>query len=285
MARQEIKIVTLRKDYKFPKEVYIPLKSGDYIDNIISKKGGTMPGTTTVVVGEAGSGKTTLLIVKITNIIDNPINKDKKCLYVSTEMKPLDNEMVSEELPQLKDLETFYLADYKNPMEALEDVLDMGWDYVLLDSFSDTLDRIKDCDKCKLNSSEAETWLISLLNQHNDGKTGKYTAFDVIQHITKGGTYKGSTKLKHNTTAMMFVKVDKKTNERYLFYDKNRRGDINKKLYMNLVDGELIYDENRYLEDNTEVNVKEEMAEFGKDVAETLIGMLKEKGEEVVVSE
>jgi predicted ATP-dependent serine protease len=271
--RQQVKTVKLR-DLNFPKEVFIPLKSGKFIDNVISKKGGTMPATITVVVGEPGSGKTTLLIDKMIGIEN--VNEKKSCLYISSEMNPMDNMALSEELPQLMDVEGFYLSDYENPKEALEDILEIGWDYVIMDSFMDVKDKIKDSDDCKMTATAVETWLIKLLVNHTQGrnKKNKYTAFDIIQHITKGGTYAGSTKLKHNTTAMMFVKVDKKTNERYLVYVKNRRGNINKKLYTDLVDGELTYNEKRYNELEKALETKKEIENYEKQSEEGLFDLL-----------
>jgi predicted ATP-dependent serine protease len=248
-TRQEIKITRLNRDFDFPAEAFIPIKSGEDVDSFISRKGGTMPATITVVVGEGGSGKTTYLINKMAKIID--YDNTRKCLYVSAEMTSFDNKELSDELPQLLNLDTFYLSDYDNPMEAMEDVLKMGWDYVIIDSFSDVKDKIKESDTCKMAASSIESWLLKLMTETCMGANdeNKFTAFDVILHITKGGTYTGSTKLKHNTTAMLYVKVDKKTDERYLVYDKNRRGGTNKKLVMGLVDGDIVYNTDKFHEE------------------------------------
>lgn len=259
-------------DFNFPPEVFIPLKSGKFLDTIISKKGGTMPATITVVVGEPGSGKTTMLVDKMAGIESN--NEDKKCLYISSEMNPIDNMELAEELPQLMHLSTLYLADYENPKTILEDVLDMGWDYVLIDSFMDAKDKVKDTSN--MNASTVESWLINLMVKHTKGqnKAKKYTAFDVIQHITKGGEYAGSTKLKHNTTAMMYVRIDEMTNQRYLVYVKNRRGGIRKKLYMILEGGNLNYDSKKYNELEKAINIQKQMDTFQSDNDAKLLELL-----------
>lgn len=272
--KESVKIVKLN-DFNFPAEVFIPLKSGKFIDNIISKKGGTMPATISVVVGEPGSGKTTMLVDKMAGIEKN--NPNRRCLYISSEMNPIDNRELAEELPQLMNLNTLYLADYDNPKAALEEALDMGWDYVLMDSFMDVKDKIKDSQN-KMNASTVETWLINLLVKHTKGQneTGKFTAFDVIQHITKGGEYAGSTKLKHNTTAMMYVRIDEVTGQRYLVYVKNRRGDIRKKLYMVLdkVTGELNYDVKKYNELERAIEIQKEMDNFQSENDQKLFELL-----------
>ena len=272
--KESVKIVKLT-DFNFPPEVFIPLKSGKFIDTVISKKGGTMPATISIVVGEPGSGKTTMLVDKMTGIESH--NPDKKCLYISSEMNPIDNRELAEELPQLMNLNTLYMADYDNPKLALEQALDMGWDYVIMDSFMDVKDKIKDSQN-KMNASTVETWLINLLVKHtkgqNEGK--KYTAFDVIQHITKGGEYAGSTKLKHNTTAMVYVRIDEVTGQRYLVYVKNRRGDIRKKLYMVLdkVSGEINYDSKKYNELEKAIEIQKQMDSFQNENDQKLLELL-----------
>ena len=272
-TRQKVETVRLR-NLDFPPEVFIPLKTGKFIDKVTSKKEGTMPATITVVVGEPGSGKTTLLVDKLASIETN--NPDKKCLYISSEMNPIDNRELAEELPQLMDIEGFYLGDYDDPKEALEDILMEGWDYVIMDSFMDVKDKIKDSDNCKMSATAVETWLIKLLVTHTKGLNDlkKYTAFDVIQHITKGGTYAGSTKLKHNTTAMMFVRIDQQTNERYLVYTKNRRGDINKKLYITLGEEGLDFNSKKYNELEKALKIQKEMDTFQQTSDDALLSLL-----------
>lgn len=273
-TKETVKIVKLT-DFNFPPEVFIPLKSGKFIDTFISKKGGTMLATISVVVGEPGSGKTTMLVDKMAGIERH--NPDKKCLYISSEMNPIDNHELAEEIPQLMNLNTLYMADYDNPKLALEEALDMGWDYVIMDSFMDVKDKIKD-SQSKMNASTVETWLINLLVKHtkgqNEGK--KYTAFDVIQHITKGGEYAGSTKLKHNTTAMMYVRIDEVTGERYLVYVKNRRGSIRKKLYMTLdkTNGEVSYDSKKYNELEKAIEIQKQMDSFQDENDKRLLELL-----------
>ena len=269
---KEIAKVVKLTDFNFPPEVFIPLKSGKFIDSVISKKGGTMPATITVVVGEPGSGKTTLLVDKMAGIeLQDP---NKKCLYISSEMNPIDNMELADELPQLMNLKSLYLADYEDPKTILEDVLSEGWDYVLVDSFMDAKDKIK--DTTVMNASTAETWLINLLIKHTKGENElkKYTAFDVIQHITKGGEYAGSTKLKHNTTAMMYVRIDEITNQRYIVYVKNRRGGIRKKLYMILENGELSYDSKKYNELEKAINIQKQMDTLQSDNDAKLLELL-----------
>ena len=75
------------------------------------------------------------------------------------------------------------IQSFKTGETILEEVLNHGWDYVLIDSFMDAKDKIKDTSN--MNASTVESWLINLMVKHTKGQndTKKYTAFDVIQHI------------------------------------------------------------------------------------------------------
>jgi predicted ATP-dependent serine protease len=78
----------------------------------------------------------------------------------------------------------------------------------------------------------------------------KGTAVLPIQHMTKGGTYVGSTYLKHATTAMLEIRFDV-SGQRYLEFSKNRRGGsgVNKRLYYRLDEkGNVVYDSERFKE-------------------------------------
>jgi predicted ATP-dependent serine protease len=71
-----------------------------------------------------------------------------------------------------------------------------------------------------------------------------------IQHMTKGGTYVGSTYLKHATTAMLEIRFDI-SGQRYLEFSKNRRGGggVGKRLYYRLDEvGAVVYDHERFKE-------------------------------------
>ena len=54
--------------------------------------------------------------------------------------------------------------------------------------------------------------------------------------MTKGGDFSGSNRIKHMTTSMAYVKFDGRGRDaaRYLVFDKNRRGEIGKKIFFSL---------------------------------------------------
>jgi hypothetical protein len=83
-----------------------------------------------------------------------------------------------------------------------------------------------------------------------DAAESKGCAVLAIQHMTKGGTYVGSTYLKHATTAMLEIRFDI-SGQRYVEFSKNRRGGsgVNKRLYYTLdKEGSVVYDNERFAE-------------------------------------
>jgi predicted ATP-dependent serine protease len=223
------------------------LKSDTYIDKLLSdheEGGGQYTGTVTVVVGESGVGKSTVMLDIIANIkITNP---DASILYVSSEMTRNDIYFYKEKTPIIGDIPTLLMMDYiktGNMDKVLEQIAFNGdYDIVLLDSFQDMVVKFKDI--LGWNSTYAQTWLTNLMIDTADKKgIGIYA----IQHLTKGGTYVGSTYLKHATTAMLEFRFDSEGG-RYVEFSKNRRGGsmIGKPLYFNLENGKIVYDQSRF---------------------------------------
>ena len=123
-----------------------------------------------------------------------------------------------------------------------------GWDIVLIDSFVEVQEIIK--EECRMGAKASEKWLLDLMYRHNLGNndTDRFTTFLNIQQMTKGGTFVGSQRLKHMTNGMMEIKFDDDNEEeRYVTFSKNRRGNVNKRMYFSLdsVD-DVSYDFDRF---------------------------------------
>lgn len=243
--KEEIKLFSLREYNPDPK-LFIPMKTGKPIDLMISMTGGFMPGTTIMFDGGPGTGKTTSGTDSLVCIKRK--QPRKKCLYLNSEMKPLDLAAERLERPLLNEIDSiFLLAEYADAKQAIEDVLAMGWDFVLADS----LDHI--CRRLKAQGvRNPDEFMLDIMAKHNDDalNTGHHTTFFVIQQVTKGGVFKGSNDQKHDTTAFIHAEFDEE-GKRYLWAEKNRRNgrDVNRKLYYTLVDGEVTYDLNRWTKD------------------------------------
>lgn len=90
-------------------------------------------------------------------------------------------------------------------------------------------------------------------NNKAKNKQKIHTTFVTILQLSKGGTFVGSNKLKHMTSAMMNIQWEGNENSgnRFMEFTKNRCGQVNQKLYYTLgsgveLDGDRYYKEMEY---------------------------------------
>ncbi|RLF01539.1 MAG: hypothetical protein DRJ64_10475, partial [Thermoprotei archaeon] len=217
----------------------------DLIDSTYTDEGGQYGGVVTIVTGESGSGKTTLLIDKLTKY--KKVDPNCKVLYISTEMTRGDLRFYKMNLPAIGIIDTLLVLDYmrKNQLrQAVEYAFNFGYDIIVLDSLQDLIGKLT--DTAGMRPSEATRFVVEMMI---DSAENKGTAVLAIQHLTKGGTYVGSSMLKHTTTAMLHLKFDN-AGRRYAYYSKNRRGgDMQKKPIYFDIDKEtqqLVYDVEKF---------------------------------------
>ena len=103
----------------------------------------------------------------------------------------------------------------------------------------------------------------------NAGKNKRkvYTTFITILQLSKGGTFVGSNKLKHMTTAMMELnwKGGENSAQRYMEFSKNRLGAVGQKMYFNFDSG-VTFDEQRYTRDLlNDVMIEEERKQLAQE--------------------
>ena len=103
-----------------------------------------------------------------------------------------------------------------------------------------------------MTRSKTEKWFLDLMIAQNQGKNRlkKYTTFITILQLSKGGTFVGSNKLKHMTTAMMQLdwKGAENSAERYMAFSKNRLGQVGQKMFFSFENG-VEFDAQRYQRD------------------------------------
>ena len=222
--------VTKMSDLKFEKNLFNPLRTGRKIDEFFSGEAGIMPGTNTVITGDPGIGKTTVLL----DILGDLNQKGKKVLFVSGEMNQIDMVGYVKRFPKFADLPILFMGDYadEDPIEVLRTAFEEGYDCVLIDSIAEVAVMVQDYYGGTYKG--ATTKLLTLLEEQNMGenKRGINTAFLLIQQVTKSGTFAGSNRIKHMTTAMGHLKFDGDGN-RFLSFSKNRRGGNMNKFYFN----------------------------------------------------
>ena len=228
----ELNLVKMQ-DVTFNDDLFIPMKTKTIVDSLLSSEGGLFPGTNTVVIGDPGVGKSTVLLDWLANMQA----QGKKVLFISGEMNDIDMYGYVKRFPKFGKLPIMFMQDYNDcPKQAVEQVLNQGYDVVLMDSWAEVTAMVK--DQMGWARNKVESWLLELLEKNNKAKNkaNKNTAFICIQQMTKQGEFAGSNRIKHMTTAMAALRFDGRgaDAERYLEFEKNRRGSVGDKVYFSL---------------------------------------------------
>jgi DNA repair protein RadA/Sms len=249
MKQEKINIqLTKINNVNYEKGLFQAHKTGTPLDGLFSIDGGVPKATNWMIVGDPGVGKSTVTL----DIIANAKRKGSKVLFISAEMNQVDLYLYVQRYPKFGDLDIFFpqdLEEGQNPKRVIEAILDQGWDLVLIDSFVELQEIIR--EECSVTRNAAEKYLLDLMYKHNLGQnsTKTFTSFLNIQQVNKGGVFVGSNKLKHMTTGMMEIRfVDEYTqDERYVVFSKNRRGHVGKQMFFDLsAKGDVTYDTERF---------------------------------------
>ena len=223
-------------ELEFDEKIFIPMSTGhSLIDSFISNEKGFMPATNLIVVGDPGVGKSTILLDFLAKVKNY---SQKRVLFVSGEMNQIDMYGYCKRYNQFAFLDTVFICDYAeyDPKLVIEKAFEKGYDMILLDSWAEIIDQVKDYHKW--NAGKAESWLLALITKHN---IENYTCFLIIQQVTKGGVFVGSNRLKHMTTGMMHIKFDRDSGYRYMEFSKNRRGVVGEKVGFVLSNNNISY--------------------------------------------
>jgi DNA repair protein RadA/Sms len=211
------------------------------MDKFISHEGGIPYATNIMACGDPGVGKTTILL----DVLSGVNNKGRKCLFISGEMGKKQMYKYTQRFPQFGNIQTLFISDYLeyNTKDVMEQVLDKGWDLILIDSVAEIIDGVRDDNNW--DRKMAENWMVDICTKNNKGenKTNKYTTFLLIQQVTKGGVFVGSNKLKHLTDAMLEMRreSDKNGGGTYMEFTKNRNGGVNYKMSFDLGPNNISY--------------------------------------------
>lgn len=243
------------KDIDFDPRLFIPIKTGTYLDKFVSHKGGFMPAINIMVTGDPGVGKSSNLMDILVNIKDN--DPTKRVLYISAEMDDIEVKEFEKYYPGLSDIEFLYLGDYIvnadlniKPYQALMAILLKGWDMVVIDSLIEVQSML--FEDLGMTNKKVEKWLLDLLKTHNQGHNdlNLFTTFLCIQQKNKSNQYVGSKRLEHMTSAFLKMCWSKKENgRRYMIFEKNRRGREKVELYYNFAENGIEYDEKRHIKE------------------------------------
>lgn len=282
--RQPVKVkLTKLDDLSFSDDLFKPMATGTAADKFLSNDGGFMPGSNIMAAGAPGVGKTTVLLELLYKVRE--ANPEKKVLFISAEMNQLDMARYLKRFPHWGQLPILFLSDYvdSNPQAVIEQTLNEGFDLVLTDSYTEVNDTVK--EECGLTRGKTEKWFLDLMIAQNKGqnKLKKYTTFITILQLSKGGTFVGSNKLKHMTTAMMHLdwKGGENSSERYMEFSKNRLGQVGQKMYFSFENG-VSFDEQRYTRDllnEQMIQEEREKLKTEEDAFDRLFGTLPSEAE------
>jgi predicted ATP-dependent serine protease len=217
------------------------MKTGLKIDNLISHEGGIPAATNIMMIGDPGVGKTTVLL----DVLSAAQNRGAKCLFISGEMGKKQMFKYTQRFKQFGNIETLFMQDYLeyNTKDVIEQVLDMGYDLVLMDSAAEIIDGVRDDNNW--DRKMAEAWLVDVCVKNNKGenKNTSYTSFMLIQQVTKSGVFAGSNKLKHLVDAMgeMRREAERDGSGTYINFTKNRNGLVDNKMYYELSNSKIVY--------------------------------------------
>lgn len=260
-AQKSFKLkLTQLDDLNFSDDLFVPLKTNTPVDSFLSTDGGFLPGTNVMAAGAPGVGKTTVLLELLYKV--RQADPNKKVLFISAEMNQLDMARYLKRFPHWGTLPILFLSDYADGDSkiAIEETLKQGWDLVLTDSYTEVNDTVK--EESGMSRGKTEKWFLDLMTHHNKANNSgkRYTTFVTILQLSKGGTFVGSNKLKHMTTAMLHLdwKGSENSSERFMEFSKNRTGQVGQKMFFNFDNG-VGFDETRYKRDlmNEEL-IKEE---------------------------
>ena len=220
-------------------------KTGQPIDMLFSYEGGIPVGTNIMCTGDPGVGKTTLLLHSMANL--QLKNKNLKCLFVSCEMGKIQMFKYTQRFKIFGEVETVFSSDFINDdfKEVMEQILNEGYDYVLVDSIAEVFECVK--DSSGMSQKQVENWLVDLCVRHNEGnnKRNAFSTFLLIQQVTKSGVFVGSNKLKHLTDAHMEMRreSDRDGGGTYIEFTKNRNGQAGIKFTYQLSNDDIYYGE------------------------------------------
>jgi DNA repair protein RadA/Sms len=232
------------------------MKTGKPVDQVFTSDGGIPKACNFMLIGDPGVGKSTVSLDILSDLGANGY----RVLFISAEMTRIDLYGYVQRYPKFGEVDILFTGEYcdSNPKTVIESALKPGYDVVLIDSFAEVQEDIKEV--LKLSSAGSEKWLIDLMISHNLGgnDTKAHTTFIAIQQVTKGGVFVGSNKIKHAVTGMLELRYDQATGSQYMMFNKNRRGSVNKRMFYSLcATGDVEYDMKRF---NNDENAREALS-------------------------
>ena len=211
------------------------------MDKFISHEGGVPCASNIMGIGDPGVGKTTILL----DVLSGIQNRGRRVLFISGEMGRKQMYKYTNRFPQFGNIQTLFMSDYLeyNTKDVVEQILNQGWDCILIDSIAEIIDGVRDDNNW--DRKMAESWLVDMCVKMNKGENDRniFTSFLLIQQVTKSGVFVGSNKLKHLTDAMLEMRrrSEKDGGGTYMMFSKNRNGESGMEMGYDLGANSIIY--------------------------------------------
>jgi predicted ATP-dependent serine protease len=276
--KEPVKIELIQvKDLDYDPSIFETMKTGKLIDALFSTEGGLPRAINFIVVGDPGVGKSTVTL----DILADLHRGGYKVLFISAEMTRIDIFKYVSRYPKFGEIQMLFLGEYddSDPKDVVEQVINQGWDVVLIDSFAEVTDAVREISM--MSAKSTEKWLIDIMVRNNLGNNDlkKYTTFLAIQQVNKSGSFVGSMKLKHNTTGMMEIRFEDPEEQirPYVVFSKNRRGFVGKRIHYDLSKPEHVeYDHRKYKlseESKALVDLEQDRINQESDNFDTMFGL------------
>ena len=166
-------------------------------------------------------------------------------MFISGEMGKKQMFKYTQRFPQFGNIETLFMQDFLeyNTKDVIEQVLDCGYDLVLVDSAAEIIDGVRDDNNWDRKMAESGLVDICVKNNKGENKSEKFTSFMLIQQVTKAGVFAGSNKLKHLVDAMgeMRRESERDGGATFINFTKNRNGLVDNKMYFELSNSVIRY--------------------------------------------
>lgn len=244
-------------DIEVPDILFHPLKTGTpEFDRAFSEMGGVTPSCVTLVTGTPGAGKTTLMAT-----LGSRIQTPKPIVFLSYEMSDFQLKLTAKKIQGFEKM-LIVTENFHKERESFEEFLNgalTNLDPGLL--IVDSLQKMAGIMPGSFDKNQI--WLTEKLTEFAK-KT--FCPVTMIGHVSKDGTYKGPTTIKHEVDAHMHIYIDKELGERCFSFSKNRFGGVADPYFFRITSNGVFIGNEWWDKPGTDVNlmVKDSIVEFRK---------------------
>ena len=146
---------------KYTESLFDAFLTNTPLDKLFSVKdnGGIPKATNWMIVGDPGVGKSSVVL----DVLSNVKQSGAKVLFISAEMNRVDLYLYVQRYPKFGKIDILFpqeIDDNTDIRKVIENVLDIGWDVVMIDSFIELQSTIK--ENVGMSSNSVEKYILNL---------------------------------------------------------------------------------------------------------------------------